>query len=109
MAEGSYKQAADLLIQASEMIGQENEKVINNEFVLTTSALQVKCGESTKGCWDATEGFSVTLPTQASVNLSAMYSLGTIEFWYLDKGTESLFVRSTTKREPKSYLPMWAR
>ena len=33
-----------------------------------------------------------------------MYSLGTIEFWYLDKGTESLFVRSTTKREPKSYF-----
>ena len=104
MAEGSYKQAADLLIQASEMIGQENEKVINNEFVLTTSALQVKGGESTKACWDATEGFSVTLPTQASVNLSAMYSLGTIEFWYLDKGTETLFVRSTTKREPKSYF-----
>ena len=104
MAEGSYQQAADLMIQASEMIGQENEKVTNNEFTLTTSALTIKGGESTKGCWDATEGFSVTLPTQASVNLNALYNRGIIDFWYFDKGTETLFVRSTTNRQPKSYF-----
>ena len=47
------------------------------------------------------EGFSVTLPIQALVNLNNMYSRGILEFWYLDNGQETLFVRSSTFRQPK--------
>lgn len=97
-----YTEASNLMVEANALLEQENGRVLNNEFAIQSAALKVNGEGSAKNGWDATDGFSVSLPTQASVNLNAMYNRGIIEFWYLDKGTETLFVRSTTKREPKS-------
>lgn len=101
LSSAQYSGAEQLMTKASALLEQENAKVENNEFTLGATDLKIQGGTKSKDAWDATEGFSVTLPIQALVNLNNMYSRGFLEFWYLDKGLETLFVRSSTLRQPK--------
>ena len=66
-------------------------------------------GKRKSGGYSAEETLSISLPKELVSKLQMNNYVGYLYFEYLDKGNESLFIRSSTLREPKEPFKIVSR
>ena len=100
ISQGRYPVAIGLLSQ------------IENDVKTAKSALAVemmRLRESDMKIQGAEETLSISLPKELVSKLQMNNYVGYLYFEYLDKGNESLFIRSSTQREPKEPFKIVSR
>lgn len=100
ISRGNYTEAKRSLIKAENEISRIKSSMHLKMMRLRESELNID-GQKGAGCYKADNTVSITLSPTIVQDLQKLYYTGFIYFEYLDKGHETLFVRSLTKREPK--------
>lgn len=100
VSQGRYPVAMGLLARTEGDVAAAKAAMKTEMARLREQDMTVK-GKKKAGAYHATEGVSVSLPTAVVSRLQLNHHTGYLYFEYLDKGVEPLFVRSSTKREPK--------
>ncbi|WP_294617784.1 glycoside hydrolase family 71/99-like protein [uncultured Bacteroides sp.] len=108
ISEGRYAIATGLLLQLKKD-AETARAALKVEMVrLRESEMNIQGKKESKG-YNAGESLSVSLPKPLVSKLQANNYTGYLYFEYLDKGNETLFVRSSTQREPKGKFSTVAR
>jgi len=101
ISNSSYAEAENLLNETSEDILREKSSLQMQMMRLREPEIDIK-GHQTASCFKADNTVSITLSPLIIQKLQKFHYSGYIYFEYMDKGHETLFVRSLTKCEPKN-------
>ena len=108
ISQGRYPVAIGLLSQIENDI-KTAKAALNTEMVrLRESDLNIQ-GKRKSGGYSAEETLSLSLPKELVSKLQMNNYTGYLYFEYLDKGSETLFIRSSTLREPKEPFKIVSR
>ena len=108
ISQGRYPVAIGLLSQIENDI-QTAKATLSTEMVrLREPDLKIQGKRTSKG-YNPEETLSISLPKDLAVKLQTSNYTGYLYFEYLDKGKESLFVRSSTLRTPKEPFKIVSR
>lgn len=108
ISQGRYPVAIGLLSQIENDIKAAKSALTVEMKRLRESDLKVQ-GKRKSGGYNAEETLSISLPKELVSKLQMNNYVGYLYFEYLDKGNESLFVRSSTLREPKEPFKIVSR
>ena len=108
ISQGRYPVAYGLLSKLAGDVASAKSVLNTRMMRLRASDLEIK-GKNKGAEYNPEETVTIKLPKQLVSDLQMNNHEGYIYFEYLDKGKETLFVRSATKREPKNLFNTVAR
>lgn len=109
ISQGRYAVAGGLLSRLAEDVSSARTALYTRMLRLRETDLELKGQRTDARTWNPRETLSVSLPVSLVSDLRRNNHRGYLYFEYLDRGQEVLFVRSSTKREPKNLFPTVAR
>ena len=108
ISQGRYPVAIGLLSQIENDVKTAKSALAVEMMRLRESDMKIQ-GKRKSGGYSAEETLSISLPKELVSKLQMNNYVGYLYFEYLDKGNESLFIRSSTQREPKEPFKIVSR
>ncbi len=108
ISQGRYPVAIGLLSQIENDVKTAKSALAVEMMRLRESDMKIQ-GKRKSGGYSAEETLSISLPKELVSKLQMNNYVGYLYFEYLDKGNESLFIRSSTLREPKEPFKIVSR
>ncbi len=110
ISQGRYPVAKGLLAQMNRDIENAHAALKQQMVRLReTDGQLVLKGKGNAKAYDASETLNVILPKKLASELQLHNYIGYIYFEYLDEGKETLFIRSSTNKEPKNMFNIVGR
>lgn len=109
ISQGRYPVANGLLAQMEAEVKMARESLRKDMVRLHEGNGLVVEGKGNSKGYDPTETLNIRLPKKLTSDLQLNNYVGYLYFEYLDEGKETLFVRSSTQKEPKNLFNTVAR
>lgn len=103
-----YSIAIGLLAQVEGQINTAKQVLSTDMVRLRESEMNIN-GKRKSGGYNPKETLSISIPKELVSKLEMNHYTGYLYFEYLDKGSETLFVRSSTRREPQEPFKVVSR
>lgn len=109
ISRADYAPAAALLTQVENNLKELRSAIPTEMKRLRQAELTLSGKQKSDGYNPANQAVTVALPRELVARLQRSHYEGELYFEYLDKGAETLFIRSSTRREPQEPFKIVAR